>query len=64
MSLNVNSTYVHNGKEVKLTGRKASKNARSKTIELVEIKPIDVDDVDNRHNTWVKMEDLFIVGGE
>jgi hypothetical protein len=50
--------YVHNGKEVVLTGRTATKKLRSGKDELLhEIKPDGV--TGKQYNTWVKMKDLF-----
>lgn len=50
--------YVHNGKEVILTGRTAKKHLRSGKEELLhEIRPDGV--TSKQYNSWVKMKDLF-----
>lgn len=55
------TTYVHESKEVVLTGRIASpSNTRNKTI-MVEIVPVGADADDKDLVKWVKMEDLYIV---
>lgn len=62
MSEQLLQTYLYKGKEVKLTGRSAErKTKRNIEIEFYEIKPLDADDEDNRHNQWVKMADLMII---
>lgn len=62
MSIDLTKTYLYKGKEIKLTGRIASKTSgRGKTIELYEIKPNDLDDDNNQHNTWVKMVELMVI---
>jgi len=55
----MSKTYVHDGKEVVLTGRKARKKTRSKEIELFEIKPKDVTSKDASFCKWVRMTDLY-----
>lgn len=62
-------TFVFNGSEVKLTGRKAIKKAESisrrnretKTIidEMVEITPVSIED--GSWKKWVKLDDMFII---
>ena len=52
-------TYVHDGKEVVLTGRRARKKARTREIELFEIKPKDVTSTDASFCKWVRMTDLY-----
>ena len=60
------TTYVLDGVEVKLTGRKASKEVKSsmglsggKIQELHEITPVDT--FNGEWKKWVRMEDLFEV---
>lgn len=51
-------TYVYQGKEVFLTGRKAQKEGRRGRVrELFEIKPARYPDADD--SSWVEMRDLF-----
>ena len=58
-------TYVHDGVEVKLTGREARKESQRRTTRgrtprveiLVEIQPVDVDS--GTWKKWVKKEELF-----
>lgn len=51
-------SYVHEGKEVVLTGRKAQKKLRSgKSDEVVEIKPANPED--GSFTKWVRMGELF-----
>lgn len=59
-------TYIHNGKEVKLTGRtaskttgKMSKRSAAKTVQIHEITPLDSDDGDWKE--WVRLSDLYEV---
>jgi len=61
-------TYIYEGTEVTLTGRTANKSKKTpsgKTIEsqLVEVKPVPKPGTPV-WNRWVKMSDLFEVGGE
>lgn len=52
--------YVYENTEVKLTGRKASKELRSNRIdELFEITP--VDSIVGTWKKWVRMSELFEV---
>lgn len=53
--------YLHNGKEVVLTGRIATKSIRNGKEEILhEIKPIDIADLSTtKYNAWVRMKDLF-----
>jgi len=57
-----NITYIYNGLEVKLTGRKASKKKKRSTkdekIFLHEIRPVN-DKID--FVEWVNLEDLYKV---
>ena len=54
----MSKTYVHNGHEVVLTGRKAQKETRSKKImEVVEIKPADPEN--GSFKSWVQMNELY-----
>lgn len=55
----LNATYVHDGSEVRLTGRQAKKSLRnSRTLFLYEIKPVDpMFDI----KKWVPMSDLYLV---
>lgn len=54
--------FVHNGKEVILTGRTAKKQLRSGKEEvLYEIQPDGVSG--KQYNSWVKMKDLFEIQG-
>lgn len=56
----MNDSYVHNGKEVAITGRTAiRKTSRGKTLVLYEIKPIDLEEGDPKFCQWVKIEDLY-----
>lgn len=55
------STYVHNGKEVVLTGRTASRKTSRAVHVLYEIKPIDVQSNDPQFCKWVKMEELYVI---
>lgn len=55
------TTFVHEGTEVKKTGRIATKppvNHRHNPIQLVEIAPIDQS---YTWTKWVRPEDLFII---
>ncbi len=54
-------TFVHDGAEVKKTGRVATKTStshRHNPIQLVEITPIDQSCTWTK---WVRPEDLFII---
>jgi hypothetical protein len=52
--------YVYENTEVKLTGRKASKELRSSKIdELFEITPVDT--IVGTWKKWVRMAELFEV---
>ena len=55
----MSKVYVHDGKEVVLTGRKARKSVRKKLQELVEIKPKDVTSNDTSFCKWVRRIDLY-----
>jgi hypothetical protein len=58
---NKTETFVHDGREVKLTGRKATKQGiKDKTFELVEITPIDGI---NDYKLWVREIDLYKIVG-
>jgi len=61
---NTQKTYVYDGIEVVLTGRKAQKQLRSKkTDEVVEIEQADKESASFKK--WVRMKELFeIVGDE
>lgn len=52
-------TYVHDGIEVKLTGRKATRTigitSNKKVLELVEIQPLET----ILGKQWVKMDQLY-----
>ena len=58
-------TYVHDGVEIKLTGREARKESRRRTTRgtiprveiLVEITPVDVES--GTWKKWVKKEELY-----
>lgn len=51
-------TFVYEGQEVVLTGRKAQKKTRSgKTDEVVEIRPSDTTSAEFKK--WVRESDLF-----
>jgi len=53
-----NKTYVYQGLEVELTGRKAQRKTRSgKMNEVVEVKPTDPEN--GSFLKWVSMSDLF-----
>ena len=57
-------TYIHDGKEVVLTGRKAIRPpARRGQLEqtIYEIKPLGVSSEDRNFCVWVKKEELYIV---
>lgn len=55
-------TFVYDGTEVRKTGRKATKQSRTlngaKTIEIVEITPVDPD---LEWKKWVNPDELFAV---
>jgi len=58
--MNMDKTYVHDGKEVRLTGRAAKKegNGRKATTILVEIVPLECDSNDPKFCKWVQMKEL------
>jgi hypothetical protein len=71
MSESSNKTYVHDGLEVRLTGRKAKKEPREngtrlragqKTSTIHEITPTDAET--GSWKKWVKMTDLFEIVAE
>ena len=54
----MDKTYVYDGIEVVLTGRKAQKQLRSqKTDEVIEIKQADPESASFKK--WVRMKELF-----
>jgi len=56
-------TYVHDGREVVLTGRKAQRKTRSgKTSEVVEVKPADPET--GSFKAWVKMSELYEINSD
>lgn len=58
-------TYIYDGKEVAMTGRKAVKESRSKVSELYEVKPIDVESNDPKFCSWVSLTQLYrVVDGD
>lgn len=55
-------TYVHDGKEVYLTGRLAEPNPNNnKQVLMVEISPVGTSVGDTSYAKWVKIEDLMVV---
>jgi len=59
-------TYVHNGKEVVLTGRLAKPKPRraglpvNENLTQYEIRPANITDPsDNSYNEWVRMNELL-----
>jgi len=57
-------TYVHDGKEVYLTGRIAKSQStvvRSQAQQMVEIVPVGADLGDKTYAKWVKTTDLLII---
>lgn len=52
-------TYVHDGKEVMMTGRTAVRETSRRQHVLYEIKPIDVEGSDPKFCKWVKIEELY-----
>jgi hypothetical protein len=55
-------TYVYNGTEYEMTGRKAEKKLYSgKKRELFEIRPVGMDDTQTTYNKWATMDELFEV---
>lgn len=63
----MNKSYVHNGKEVVLTGRMAKRKPRREGERInddftqYEIRPVNVDADNNNFNEWVRMRDLLEV---
>ena len=55
--------YIHDGKEVQLTGRIARphKNAPRGTTIMVEIVPIGCDAKDTTYAKWVKNNELLVI---
>lgn len=51
------TTYVYNGIEVKLTGRRAKKASRRKDYVVVEITPYDKED--GSWKRWVNPTELY-----
>lgn len=51
------TTYVYNGVEVKMTGRRAKKETRRNEIMLVEITPYNVED--GTWKRWVNPTELY-----
>jgi hypothetical protein len=67
----MSQTFVYDGKEVYLTGRKAAKSSRRGTDKTVyEVKPVKYRDIKNIGDMgiayWVKMSDLYeiVVDGD
>lgn len=58
-------TYVHDGKEVYLTGRLAEPNPNNprtaKNVPMVEIVPVGTKTGDNEYAKWIKIEELMII---
>lgn len=62
---NVDKTYVYDGSEVVLTGRKARKQLRQGRYKYIfEIRPLSVDADNNQFNSWVYLSDLFEIQDE
>lgn len=55
----MNETYVHDGVEVILTGRQATKSKGTRTVTLVEIKP--ADPLAGTFKKWVHPTDLYMI---
>ena len=55
-----NKIYIHDGIEVRLTGRVAQRELRrGKIDEVVEVKPIGI--YTDKFSKWVRQKDLFVV---
>lgn len=51
------TTYVYNGVEVKMTGRRAKKETRRNEITLVEVTPYNMED--GTWKRWVNPTELY-----
>ncbi len=56
---NKQETFVYDGREVVLTGRKAVKETRRSKKIIVEIQPLGIGRESKSFNKWVDPKDLF-----
>ena len=55
----MSKVYVHDGKEVILTGRKAKRKSRRRIVEVHEVKARGVTSDASEFCKWVKMSELY-----
>jgi len=55
----MSKVYVHDGKEVELTGRVARRKVGRRVVEVVEIKPRGVTSPSPDFCKWVRRTDLY-----